>query len=80
FARDFSPLDPLCSCPTCQHYSRAYLRHLIQSSEITGAVLLSLHNVHYLLNLTRKARAAILAGNFQDFLKEWYDSTASADY
>ncbi|MDR1088361.1 MAG: tRNA guanosine(34) transglycosylase Tgt [Coriobacteriales bacterium] len=80
FARDFSPLDPLCGCSTCQHHSRAYLRHLIQSREINAAVLLSEHNVHYLLDLTRKARAAILAGNYQDFLKDWYDSAASADY
>ncbi len=80
FTHDFSPLDPNCTCPTCASHSRAYLRHLVQSKEITGAVLLSVHNVHYLLDLTRKARAALLAGTFQDFLKEWYESPASNDY
>lgn len=80
FARDFSPLDENCSCPTCLHHSRAYLRHLIQSKEMSGAVLLSQHNVHYLLDLTRKARAALLAGTYQVFLKDWYDSPASNDY
>ncbi|MCL2529733.1 MAG: tRNA-guanine transglycosylase, partial [Coriobacteriia bacterium] len=80
FANDFAPLDPECSCPTCTHHSRAYLRHLIQSKEITASVLLSLHNVHYLLELMRKARVAILDGNYQSFLTSWYDSPASADY
>lgn len=80
FAKDFSPLDPQCTCPTCQHHSRAYLRHLIQSKEITGAVLLSLHNVHYLLDLTRKARVALIEGRYQEFLSQWYDSPASHDY
>ena len=80
FASDFSPLDSNCTCPTCAHHSRAYLRHLIQSKEITGAVLLSEHNVHYLLDLTRRARTAILDGTFQDFLANWYDSPAVNDY
>jgi queuine tRNA-ribosyltransferase len=80
FAKDLSPLDAACSCPTCSHHSRAYLRHLVQSKEIAGAVLLSLHNVHYLLDLTRKARKALLDGNYQSFLAQWYDSPASDDY
>jgi len=80
FARDYSPLDAQCTCQTCQHHTRAYLRHLIQSKEITGAVLLSLHNIHYLLDLTRKARASIIDGNYRDFLTSWYDSPASDDY
>jgi len=80
FAKDFSPLDSKCPCTTCQHHSRAYLRHLIQSKEITGATLLTLHNVHYLIELTRRARTAILEGSFQSFLRDWYDSPASDDY
>lgn len=80
YRADFGPLDPECTCPTCSNHSRAYLRHLIQSKEITGAVLLSLHNVHYLLDLTRNARAAILAGAYQDFLENWNASPAAADY
>ncbi len=80
FARDFSPLDPECTCPTCTHHTRAYLRHLVQSKEITGAVLLSIHNVHYLLELMRKARAAIIEGSYQSFLKSWYNAPAANDY
>lgn len=80
FARDFTPLDPKCNCPTCSHHSRAYLRHLVVSKEMTGAVLLSLHNVHYLLALMRKARTALLQGNFPNFLKDWYESPAADDY
>lgn len=80
YTRDFSPLDESCTCPACTHHSRAYLRHLIQSKEMTGAILLSLHNVHYLLDLSRKARAAIIEGSYQEFLRNWYNSPAADDY
>lgn len=80
FARDFSSLDENCSCATCQQHSRAYLRHLIQSKEISAAVLLSLHNIHYLLNLMQQARTALLQGSYQSFLANWLDSAAANDY
>jgi queuine tRNA-ribosyltransferase len=59
---DPRPLDDACDCTTCRRFSRAYLRHLYVSEEILGLRLLSLHNVHFLLNLMRLARRAILAG------------------
>jgi len=80
FAKDFSPLDPLCSCNTCQNYSRAYLRHLIVSKEMLASVLVSEHNLHYLLDLTAKARAAIQAGTYQQFMHQWDTSPAADDY
>ncbi len=52
YARDFGPLDPTCSCPTCTQYSRAYLRHLVSMKEMLGSILLSVHNLHFLLDLT----------------------------
>lgn len=58
--RDSRPLDPSCDCSTCTRFSRAYLRHLFVADEILGLRLLSLHNVHFLLQLMREARAAIL--------------------
>lgn len=80
YARDFSPLDVTCTCPTCTHHSRAYIRHLIERKEMTGATLLSIHNIHFLLDLTRRARKAILEGEYQSFLNEWYNSAAADDY
>jgi len=64
---DFRPIDEECDCYTCRNFSRAYLRHLHRSGEILGLRLASLHNIHFLLSLTRKAREAILEGRFEDF-------------
>lgn len=79
FREDDRPLDADCDCHTCRTYSRAYLRHLFTAEEMTGLRLLSLHNVHFLVTLARRARAAILAGGFaswrDDFLRRYLAST-----
>jgi len=80
FAKDFGPLDALCHCDTCQNYSRAYLRHLIVSKEMLASTLISQHNLHYLLDLTAKARVAIQEGSYQQFMKDWDASAAANDY
>ena len=80
FARDDGPLDPQCSCPTCTSFTRAYIRHLVTTKEMLGAVLLSEHNLFYLLDLTRRAREAIEQGAYGAFLRAWMDSPAAADY
>ena len=80
YARDFTPLDHACSCPTCTNYTRAYIRHLVKSDEMLGAVLLSQHNLHYLLDLMARAREAILADAFEEFYQEWMASSAAQDY
>ncbi len=67
FAEDPSPIEPGCECHACRHFSRAYLRHLVKAEEILGLRLISIHNLHFYLNLTRQARAHILAGTFQKF-------------
>ena len=64
FAEDDGPLDPACSCYTCQTFSRAYLRHLYHSGEILSFRLNSLHNLTYYLDLVRAARKAIEEGQF----------------
>ena len=73
---DPRPLDPDCVCETCTHYSRAYLRHLYQSREILAHRLHTLHNLPFLLALTRRAREAISAGAYatfkQDFLNTYH--------
>ncbi|MCT4583710.1 MAG: tRNA guanosine(34) transglycosylase Tgt [Peptostreptococcaceae bacterium] len=72
YARDFSPLDPECDCPTCKNYSRAYLRHLVKCNEILGARLLSYHNLHFLIKLMEDARQAIMDDRFLTFKKEFF--------
>mgnify|MGYP001791719192 CR=1 FL=1 len=69
FADQEGPLEPGCGCYTCQNFSRAYLRHLVTQKEILGLHLLSLHNVSFLLDLTRRAGGAIAAGRFDEFRK-----------
>jgi queuine tRNA-ribosyltransferase len=64
YAEDDSPLDPACSCYTCRNFSKAYLRHLYTARELLAFRLNSLHNLSYFLELTAKAREAILAGRF----------------
>ncbi|MCL2680196.1 MAG: tRNA guanosine(34) transglycosylase Tgt [Coriobacteriia bacterium] len=80
FAKDMQPVDALCRCATCQNYSRAYLRHLIISNEMLAPVLLSQHNLHYLLDVCRRARHAIETNTYQQFMKDWDNSPAAADY
>lgn len=80
FSADFGPLDPACTCPTCSGYSRAYLRHLVNTKEMLGAILLTVHNLHYLLDLTAQARRALEAGQYGEFLAEWRALPASADW
>lgn len=67
---DFSPLDDECDCPTCQHYTKAYLRHLYVCDETFGKRLLSLHNVRFLIRLMEQARLAIKEDRYGDFMKE----------
>jgi queuine tRNA-ribosyltransferase len=73
---DTGPLDPTCACPTCSHYSRAYLHHLDRCNEILGARLNTLHNLHFYLNLMREARAAIEAGRFASFVQAFSSDRA----
>jgi queuine tRNA-ribosyltransferase len=61
---DTGPLDPNCACYTCRNFSRGYLHHLQRVNEITGARLNTIHNLHFYLDLMRRARAAIEAGRF----------------
>ena len=68
FARDAGPLDATCQCPACQRFSRAYIRHLVTQQEVLGLRLLTVHNLFFLLNLTRDARDAIRSGTFAAFL------------
>jgi queuine tRNA-ribosyltransferase len=67
FARDPSPLQEGCPCRACTRFSRAYLRHLVNQQELLGLILLSEHNVRFLLDLTAAARVAIERGELAAF-------------
>lgn len=64
YRRDFCPLDAECACYTCQHFTRAYLRHLHVENEILASQLSTLHNLHFYLCLVRGMRRALLEGSF----------------
>ena len=64
---DLSPIDPACSCYTCAHYSRSYLRHLDRCNEILGSRLNTLHNLYFYQQLMRSIRQALEEGTFQAF-------------
>lgn len=67
YRNDPSPLDPDCSCYTCKNYSKAYLRHLFLTGEILSARLNTIHNLHFYLDLMKKAREAIRSGEWAAF-------------
>lgn len=66
YAEDSRPLEETCPCPACKR-SRAYIRHLFQSGEMLGPILLSIHNITYYQRLVAGARAAIEAGNWKEY-------------
>jgi queuine tRNA-ribosyltransferase len=73
FKEDEKPIDEECDCYTCQNFTRAYLNHLYRAGEMTYYRLGSMHNIHYYLNLMKQAREAILADNWVEFKKEFYE-------
>ncbi len=72
YKEDFTPLDPECDCYCCKNYTKAYLRHMVNVGEMTGAMLLSLHNITYLHTLMRGLRESILGGYVREFAREFY--------
>jgi queuine tRNA-ribosyltransferase len=67
YARDEMPLDAGCECPACTTYTRAYIRHLVNQNELLAHRLLTLHNLRFVLELTRGARDAIERGAFGSY-------------
>jgi queuine tRNA-ribosyltransferase len=68
---DTGPLDPECTCYTCQNFSRAYLHHLHRLGEILGARLNTLHNLHYYQELMAGMRKAIETHTFEAFKQDF---------
>lgn len=74
YERDFTPLDPECDCYTCRNYSKAYLRHLYKSNELLSAMLMSNHNLHFLVKTMTNIRKAIDEDRFPEYKKEFFDA------
>ena len=73
YREDFTPVDPGCSCYCCTHFTKAYVRHLMNVNEILGIRLITLHNIHYFMDLTRRIREHIAAGTLNDMASEFED-------
>jgi queuine tRNA-ribosyltransferase len=71
FKEDPSPIDKYCLCYTCQNFSRSYLRHLFMSGELLYHRLATIHNVYFMVNLTKEIRKAIIKGEFNKLKKSW---------
>lgn len=71
YERDDSPIDDTCNCPTCQNYSKSYLRHLFKSSEILGMRLAVIHNLYFYNNLMKEIRECLENGTFTDYKNEY---------
>ena len=72
YQRDFTPLDPECDCYTCQNFTRAYLRHLVKAEEILSSMLISIHNIRFLINLMKNIRKAIWEDRLPEFRQDFY--------
>ena len=79
YKEDLLPVEEGCDCYTCQHYSRAYIRHLISVGETLGGTLLSIHNIRFLIRLTEEIREAIKEDRFLSYKKEFLDRYFKAD-
>ncbi len=71
YRRDFYPIDPSCDCYACRNFTRAYIHHLFNANEVLSAVLASIHNVHFYLNMMEEIRQSIETGRFTDFKREF---------
>ena len=71
--QDMNPIDAACSCYTCRHYSRAYLRHLYMAKELLAYRLNTIHNIHFYLSLVRSMREAIKNNRFEQFKQGFYN-------
>jgi queuine tRNA-ribosyltransferase len=69
--KDINPIEEGCTCYACQNFSKAYIRHLLKANEILGLRLVSIHNVHFYLNLMKQIRGSIADGTFKEWSREF---------
>lgn len=79
YERDFSPLDPDCDCYTCRNYTKAYLRHIFKANEILSSMLLTNHNLYFLVNLMKKMQKSIEEDRFIEYKKEFFSRFDDVD-
>jgi queuine tRNA-ribosyltransferase len=73
YKEDFTPIEDGCGCPVCRNYTRGYIRHLLNTSEMLALRLVSLHNIYFYAKLIETARGAIKEGRFAEFKKAFID-------
>ncbi len=74
YRRDFYPVEPNCGCYACRNFTRAYLHHLFVANEVLSAILASIHNVHFYLNMMEEIRAAIEQDRFSEYKTQFLES------
>jgi queuine tRNA-ribosyltransferase len=79
FARDKRPIEENCTCPACREFTRGYIRHLVKAEEILGLRLITLHNLHFYLNLMHRAQSEIELGKFDQFQKAFVGEYKTRD-
>jgi queuine tRNA-ribosyltransferase len=79
FALDKRPIEESCTCPACMEFTRGYIRHLIKAEEILGLRLITLHNLHFYLDLMRQAREHIENGSFREFRRRFVSNYKTRD-
>jgi queuine tRNA-ribosyltransferase len=71
YREDFSPIDAECECYTCNFYTRAYIHHLFRAKDINAAILMSVHNEYFIVQLVKQMRQSIIDGTFFKLKKAW---------
>jgi queuine tRNA-ribosyltransferase len=75
YARDERPVDEACRCYTCRNFSRAYLRHLYEREEITSAILNTIHNLHFYLDIFHEIRQSIALNSYRELKRRLMHQT-----
>ena len=78
YTKDRKPIEEECACTSCREFSRGYIRHLIKAEEILGLRLITLHNLHFYLDLMRQARGTIDKGTFDEFRRQFVSKLRNA--
>ena len=73
FKLDKNPIDPKCNCKVCSNFTKGYIRHLIKEQEMLWMQMISYHNLYFLIQLTKKARTAVLENKFEEFREKFWD-------
>ena len=73
YQKDFSPISKTCGCYTCQHFSRAYIHHLLKAKEFLSGSLISIHNIYTMNTLMEDIRSALQNDDLESAYKEWCD-------